>query len=362
MFRWGYSNIQQYAMQDAQRGVQHTTAQWLNPIDDPFANGWNILLCQHISVWNILHWEWIAETEGAIGLSGPQVLRGKVQDWPISRQDTHWEATAPKCCANMDNKISSVTYTAFNVKQHGKMYWSLNNILHVKSICQYCHVPTHSSTVYSKIMFLITVLYKTVIQNYIFVLRSMVMSGQFTKKLIIISVKLKTLCLYIWSLHSSAIKNVFKRKKSTHPSDQKKVNCWDQLMIRSNTVSTLKAELRRAGTNREGFYSSLVFTLGDVCAKPSRFSDRRRSALYGRSLRKEGPAGSSWHAGKGSTGRWERVGQEFLSLVLKVWEEQCWERQAATPRSAKTDNPPPVLSPPRPGFSITFTHSWLWTV
>lgn len=91
-----------------------------------------------------VHWEWIAKTEGGMGLSGPQVLRGKVQDWPISQLDTHSEATAPKCCANMGNKISSVTHTAFNVKQHGKMYWSLNNILHVKSICQYCHLPTHS--------------------------------------------------------------------------------------------------------------------------------------------------------------------------------------------------------------------------
>lgn len=62
-------------------------------------------------------------------------------------------------------------------------------------------------------------------------------------------------------------------------------------MIRTNTVSTLKAWLRRTGTNREGFSSALIFTLGDICAKPSRFSDQRQPASCGRWVRKEGQAG-----------------------------------------------------------------------
>lgn len=168
----------------------------------------------------------------------------------------------------------------------------------------------------------------------------MITSSQFTKKLIIISFKLKIFWLYIWSLHSSTIKSVLKKKKkkSTHPSDQKKVNCWDRLMIRTNTVSTLKARLRRTGTNREGFYSALIFTLGDVCAEPSRFSEWRQPAWCRGWVRKEGRTGGR--------GQWE-----FLSPQLQVQEEQCWERWSATPRSAETDSPPPVLSP---------TTSWLF--
>lgn len=73
-------------------------------------------------------------------------------------------------------------------------------------------------------MLLISILlYKTVIQNFIVVLRSMIMSGQFTKKLIIISFKLKTLRLYIWSLHSCTIKCVFKKKSEHTPKWSKEI-------------------------------------------------------------------------------------------------------------------------------------------
>lgn len=143
-----------------------------------------------------------------------------------------------------------------------------------------------------------------------------------------------------------------RKKKSTHPSDQKKVNCWDGLMIRTNAVSTLKSPIRRTGTNRGHFYSALIFTLGGVCAKPSRFSDWRQTAAQGRGVRKEGRVGGCGQRGP-------RVGVPLPQL--RVQQEQCWERQAATPRSAETDRPHRCYSPPHSGFSITFTHSQLWT-
>lgn len=116
-----------------------------------------------------------------------------------------------------------------------------------------------------------------------------------------------------------------------------KVNCWDWLAIRTNTVSTLKAWLRRTRTDRDTFHSPLIFTLEDICAEPSTFSDWRQPAWCGVWVRKEGQAGRPQ-----AVGAW---GWEFLSPQLQVQEEQCWERQAATPRSVETDSPPLALSP-----------------
>lgn len=131
---------------------------------------------------------------------------------------------------------------------------------------------------------------------------------------------------------------------STHPNDQKKVNCWDCLMIRTDAVSTLNVQLRRASTNREGFYNTPVFTLGEVCAENSRFSSRRRSAWRGGQWGRRGQQGvpDAWARERRAVGTHR---QEFLLTKLKVLGEQYWERRAATPRSAQMYNPPPAFSP-----------------
>lgn len=144
-----------------------------------------------------------------------------------------------------------------------------------------------------------------------------------------------------------------RKKKSTHPSDQKKVNCWDWLMIRTNTISTLKAWLRRTGTNREGFYSALIFTLRDICAKPSRFSDQRQPVSCRGWVRKEGQAGG-WR-------QWELRGESSSSPSSKCRRNNAEKGGWLRPGQWRRTVPHRCYPPPRPGFSITFTRSQLWT-
>lgn len=147
---------------------------------------------------------------------------------------------------------------------------------------------------------------------------------------------------------------------NTHPNDQKKVNCWDCLMIRTDAVSTLKVQLRRASTNREGFYNIPVFTLGEVCAENSRISGQRRSDWRGGQWGRRGQQGVP-----GAWGRECRAvgthGQEFLSTKLKVQGNNT-EKGGRLHPGQHTCNPSPALSPTTSWFSITPTHLWLWTV